>query len=599
MDHFQVGTEFHTYRELLAAKYRYEQDTKTLLTTKKSAKYTPDDPRCEDLVYSRIQYQCKAGEERKSTSKGNRAVSSGKMNCPVQVTMSVKEGKLCVLSSMLVHVNHTQDFETFMKYPENLRLKPHEIRYAKELLAKGFNKKTIKGKLKECRGGMPVSPKFWAQIHRASKKDATASDGIQKHEDTQGEDFFDQTFDNTSSFGFGESQSMTPEVKVKQEFDGGHNTSDDDTNDGDNDSVDPLSNMFSKCTADDSTDSRTNAKLKKDFDNWFKNLIPGEKLSYNEWLWQLEFNFPSLDKLNFIKYGIILGMTILNKYYFDGTMKIDGNGIKEVGAEFGRKRKKILRPAPVIKHNHDDDEDDEDDDDDDENDNFHDEPNDSFQHEENLVAIEVHPQIDENIPVATNSTNATNQPKKEISSTGTPSVTNFTKAESTEPTQTNTQPNEPINCKMCTEVFPTHSQLYHHMRKYHTAHIGLNCPICNKRFQYERNMNQHIASVHVNDGSVSNCGDVEAGRSICEICGASFDKISSLKSHSRYVHSIEKFYCQYCNRKLSSKKSLKEHIQFQHELTFVTHECEDCQRIFKYKSSYRLHMKKQHGIHFG
>lgn len=212
MEHFQIGTEFHTYKELLAAKYRYEQDTKTLLTTKKSAKYTSDDPRCEDLVYSRIQYQCKAGEERKSTSKGNRAVTSGKMNCPVQVTMSAKEGKLCVLNSMLVHVNHTQDYETFMKYPENLRLKPHEIRYARELLTKGFNKKTIKSKLKENRGGMPVSPKFWAQIHRASKKDATA--GIEKHEDVQDEDFADQTFDHTSSFGFSESPSMVPEVKV-------------------------------------------------------------------------------------------------------------------------------------------------------------------------------------------------------------------------------------------------------------------------------------------------------------------------------------------------------------------------------------------------
>lgn len=82
MEHFQKGTEFHTYADLLAAKCSYEHDTKTLLTTKKSAKYGMDDPRNEDLVYSRIQYQCKAGEERKSTSKGNRAVSTGKMNCP-------------------------------------------------------------------------------------------------------------------------------------------------------------------------------------------------------------------------------------------------------------------------------------------------------------------------------------------------------------------------------------------------------------------------------------------------------------------------------------------------------------------------------------
>lgn len=377
-------------------------------------------------------------------------------------------------------------------------------------------------------------------------------------------------------------------MQVKQEPSTAGYHSDDDSNEhhdddddyGAGDAGDPLSEMFEKCEAnDDVTHNRQNAKLKKDFDNWFKNLVPGEKLSYNEWLWQLEFNFPSLDKLNFIKYGIILGMTILNKYYFDGSMKIDGNGIREVGAEFVRKRKKPAgaassRPVAVGKVEVDESVDDD---------------NCDFQHDEDHFSEEVDERDDDN-------EQAKDQPSTTTASTD-PSTTNpINKSASNEPMQTTS---EPINCKMCPESFPTHSQLYHHMCKNHTGHIGLNCPICNKRFQYERSMNLHIAAVHANNNDLPNAtAELEAGRSICEICGASFDKISSLKSHSRYVHSIEKFYCQYCNRKLSSKKSLKEHIQFQHELTFVTHECEDCQRIFKYKSSYRLHMKKQHGIHF-
>lgn len=326
-------------------------------------------------------------------------------------------------------------------------------------------------------------------------------------------------------------------------------------------------------------DDKKNAKLKKDFGNWFKDLIPGEKLSYNEWLWQLEFNFPSLDKLNFIKYGIVLGMTIMNKYYFDSSMKIDSNGIKEVGTEFSRKRKKHLPTASVNKLK------DEYHDDDDNGDN------DSFGHEDD---VETDVPINVDVEQMTSST-CQSSILKESSSTSSPNIQTVSIA----PTQTNNDPNEPIRCKMCAEIFPTHSQLYYHMRKFHTGHIGLNCPICNKRFQYERNLNQHIASVHVDNGNVSTNFADEPGRSICEICGASFDKMTSLRSHVRYVHSMEKFYCPHCNRKLSSKKSLKEHIQFQHELTFVTHECEDCQRIFKYKSSYRLHMKKQHGIHFG
>lgn len=216
MEHFKKGAEFHTYKELLAAKYRYEQDTKTLLTTKKSAKYGFDDPRYEDLVYSRIQYQCKAGEERKSTSKGNRNVSSSKMNCPVLITITVREGKLCVLNSMLEHQNHTQDYETFMKYPENLRLKPNEIKYAKDLLAKGYNKKTIRAKLKERRGGMPVSPKFWAQIHKVMENNPSNNDELHVNLHGDGEeeeDYFDGTFDPSGAFANNTVTSM-PEIKV-------------------------------------------------------------------------------------------------------------------------------------------------------------------------------------------------------------------------------------------------------------------------------------------------------------------------------------------------------------------------------------------------
>lgn len=213
MEHFQKGTEFHTYKDLLAAKCRYEQDTKTLLTTKKSAKYGADDPRCEDLVYSRIQYQCKAGEERKSTSKGNRNVTSGKMNCPVIVTLSSREGKLCVLHSMLQHENHTLNYESFMKYPENLRLKPDEIKYAKELLVKGFNHRAIKAKLKERRGGMPVSQKFWTQIQKALRQDASSNDNSQDDCGFQGEELTDETFDQSFSLP-NESQTLLPGIKV-------------------------------------------------------------------------------------------------------------------------------------------------------------------------------------------------------------------------------------------------------------------------------------------------------------------------------------------------------------------------------------------------
>lgn len=114
---------------------------------------------------------------------------------------------------MLQHENHTQDFETFMKYPENLRLKPNEIRYAKELLSKGFNKKTIKAKLKEKRGGLPVSQKFWTQINKALRRDALGNDSLGHHDDSHGDGFADETF-GPSYPSLSETQASLPEVQV-------------------------------------------------------------------------------------------------------------------------------------------------------------------------------------------------------------------------------------------------------------------------------------------------------------------------------------------------------------------------------------------------
>lgn len=86
MDAFDLGKEFENYKSILDAKRNYETASKSILSKSSSKFIIADGELKTKFVYQSIKYQCKAGPERPSSSKGLRASSTYKKNCPVFVS---------------------------------------------------------------------------------------------------------------------------------------------------------------------------------------------------------------------------------------------------------------------------------------------------------------------------------------------------------------------------------------------------------------------------------------------------------------------------------------------------------------------------------
>lgn len=98
---FVLNTEFDDWKKVLEAKKMYEDTTKTLLTIEGSEKLKGSSELNDRLVYAKVIFQCKAGTERPSQSKGIRASSTYKKNCPVKVTSKKRNVHINCLKSSL------------------------------------------------------------------------------------------------------------------------------------------------------------------------------------------------------------------------------------------------------------------------------------------------------------------------------------------------------------------------------------------------------------------------------------------------------------------------------------------------------------------
>lgn len=86
MASFALKTEYNSWKEVLQAKKLYEENSKTILSIRKSEKLKGSSELNDRLIYQRVFFQCKAGSERPATSRGHRKSSTYKKGCPVKVS---------------------------------------------------------------------------------------------------------------------------------------------------------------------------------------------------------------------------------------------------------------------------------------------------------------------------------------------------------------------------------------------------------------------------------------------------------------------------------------------------------------------------------
>lgn len=84
MDGFALNNEFQDYESIINAKKAYELASNTLLTVTSSKFLIGESELKRKVKYSKIEYGCKAGVERKSRSNGIRASSTYKKGCEVK-----------------------------------------------------------------------------------------------------------------------------------------------------------------------------------------------------------------------------------------------------------------------------------------------------------------------------------------------------------------------------------------------------------------------------------------------------------------------------------------------------------------------------------
>lgn len=87
MAFFTLNTEFDEWQKVLDVKKLYEETSKTILVIDNCCKLKGDSELAKKIVYERVLFKCKAGEERPTQCCGFRASSTYKKNCPVKVRL--------------------------------------------------------------------------------------------------------------------------------------------------------------------------------------------------------------------------------------------------------------------------------------------------------------------------------------------------------------------------------------------------------------------------------------------------------------------------------------------------------------------------------
>ena len=124
--------------------------------------------------------------------------------------------------------------------------------------------------------------------------------------------------------------------------------------------------------------------------------------------------------------------------------------------------------------------------------------------------------------------------------------------------------------------------LKQHVKEAHLKIKNHACDICQASFSRISSVKRHVESVHL-----------KVKDHACPICKASFSQKSKMNTHIKAVHEkIKDNVCDICDKGFSRKLELRRHIERVH--MGIGHQCDLCKKSFSSVQLLRVHIKSEH-----
>uniref|UniRef100_A0A336M9L2 CSON007429 protein n=1 Tax=Culicoides sonorensis TaxID=179676 RepID=A0A336M9L2_CULSO len=144
-----------------------------------------------------------------------------------------------------------------------------------------------------------------------------------------------------------------------------------------------------------------------------------------------------------------------------------------------------------------------------------------------------------------------------------------------------------FHCRYCLIPFSRKCDAKFHESQHLLENKGLECNFCHKHYG-RSDLIKHIKLVHFRDAT---------RRFFCDKCSKNFSAHSTLSTHKRLVHSVQKgiFNCFHCKKEFSNKYFMRRHVQRVHGDSGFKGNCHHCGRNFSEKRNLKNHIL---GVHF-
>lgn len=130
-------------------------------------------------------------------------------------------------------------------------------------------------------------------------------------------------------------------------------------------------------------------------------------------------------------------------------------------------------------------------------------------------------------------------------------------------------------CQLCNKTFNTDRHLQNHLNSH--KELKFPCEYCCRIYQTLYRLKRHIKRAHIPN--------------VCEDCNEVFYDRAIYTKHKKEHNEEKPIICRYCSKAFDKPKNLSEHERLQHKVDGLVHQCHLCDKTFINASLLKNHIK--------